>query len=72
MDHFEDIQKLRDLQDRLQKATDALGSAITEKAIAHANYIGLQAKVSSLTIQKDAVLEAIRVEKIAIQNLPQL
>ena len=70
MDHFEDIQRLRALQDSLQKATDALGSAITEKAIAQANYVGLVAKVTRLSLEKDTILEAIRVEKIAIQNLP--
>ena len=71
MEHFEDIKRLRELQDALQKATNALSEAITLKAIAHTEYIIADAKVKRLSQEKDTTLEAIRVEKIAIQNLPQ-
>ena len=71
MEHFEDIKRLRELQNGLQQASEALGKAIVELSEAKAILAIKQGVVADLSQRKSTMEEGIRVEKIAIQNLPQ-
>lgn len=71
MDHFEDIQRLRELQTLLESLSKELSTALIERSQAESILAIAKGKVLDLSQRKATAEEAVRVEKIAIQNLPK-